>query len=220
MTRVSKKLFCLLFFLTMPIFCGCVQLERPYPEKTNFVLSTERKTPPGESSGNTVLLVRNFNNSARIKTRSFVYRVGDLEYRSDFYNEFFGSPSDLVTEETTQWLRESGIFGLVTEDAEPQPTHLLRGRIEALHGDYRPGQPPAAVLELQLTLIDDTSSIALTVLNETYRRKIPVGERSPKALVQGWNTALEDILADFEQDAREALAKGARTGPDQTHSAP
>ena len=205
MIRISPGIPCWLVLLAIALLPACIRLEKPYPQKSTFVLETRREGNPEPVPADAVLLVRNFGNSASFQTRNFVYRLGELEYRSDFYNEFFASPAALVTEESSRWLRQAGLFGHITVRGEPAPTHLLRGRIGSLYGDYRPNRPPAAVFELQLILIDNRPVATAIVLDRHYRREIPLADRTPESLLGGWNSALEQILTEFEEDARRAL---------------
>lgn len=184
---------------------GCVRLEKPHPQKNRFVLDAPRENGPGPALPNSVLLLRNLDTSSRFQTKSFVYRIGDYEYQTDFYNEFFTSPSSLITEEISGFLQQAKIFEHITQSGEPAPTHLLNGRIVALYGDYRPGMPVKAVLELQLSLIDDRPMPAKIVLDRNYRQEIPLPNRTPEALVAGWNVALRQILTAFEKDAGVSL---------------
>jgi len=47
---------------------------------------------------------------AKSEGKRFVYRKGDVIHESDFYNEFFISANDLITEQVCQWLVESGLL--------------------------------------------------------------------------------------------------------------
>jgi hypothetical protein len=194
-----------LILLSSVLTIGCVRLDKPHPQKSRFVLEVPRDTAQGTSLPNSVLLLRNFATSARFQSKNFVYRIGESEYQSDFYHEFFASPSALITEETFRFLQQTNLFEDVIQSGEPPPTHLVNGRIVALYGDYRPDPPAAAVLELQLTLIDDQPLPAKIILDRHYRREIPLADRTPEALVRGWNAALQEILTQFEQDIRQTL---------------
>jgi hypothetical protein len=187
------------------LWAGCVKLEKPYPQKKSYVLEVRRNGESRPASDETVLLVRNFTGAARFRGRGFVYRTGQLQYQADFYHEFFTAPAAMISEESGRWLQQSGLFGHVTEGGEPPPTHLLQGRINALFGDYRPGQPPTAVLELHLALIDDRGVSTQILLDGRYRREIPLADRSPQTLLQGWNSALQEILTEFERDLQPTL---------------
>ena len=41
------------------------------------------------------------------------------------------------------------------------------------------------------------------VFQNTYRKEVAIGESSPRALAEGWNDALEQILVSFEEELGE-----------------
>lgn len=188
--------------LAVGLLVGCAP-KKSYPEKRYYVLDVSR---PGEASAplnEAVLSVRRFNVSPRYEGKGFVYRDGDLSYESDFYSEFLISPGSLVTEEVRQWLAASGLFQRVVASASHlEATEILEGNVVALYGDYREAASPAAVLDVQFFLIKDVSARSEVVFQKEYRETVSLNERSAKALVNGWNEALRQILTALEKDLR------------------
>jgi len=196
--------------LAVGLLTGCAP-KKSYPEKRYYVLDASRageaSAPPNEA----VLSVRRFSVSPRYEGKGFVYRDGDLSYQSDFYNGFLISPSSLVTEEVRQWLAASGLFQRVVASASHlEATEILEGNVVALYGDYRETASPVAVLEVQFFLIKDVSARSEVVFQKEYRETVSLNERSAKALVNGWNTALGQILTALEQDLRAVDVKGGQ----------
>jgi hypothetical protein len=180
-------------------------MERPYPQKKSFVLEARRNGDSRTAPPDTILLVRNFGTTARYRGKGFVYRLDELQYQADFYHEFFTAPAAMIAEESGLWLRQAGFFSHLSERGAPPPTHVLRGKIAALCGDFRPGRPAAAVLELKLALSDDRGVSPRILLDRKYRRELPLTDRSPEGLLRGWNTALKEILAEFESDLQQVM---------------
>jgi len=187
------------FFLT-----GCFNFNKSYPEKHFFVLSAKRSEKFSVSKSVAVLRIRRFRVSPGFEGKGFVYRKGNLNYASDFYNEFFISPASMIAEEVDKWLKESGLFKYVTSSSSPvEPTMELEGVISALYGDYSDIEAPKAVLEIQFFLVRNVSSRPVIVFGKTYREETPVKGNSPDALVAGWNLALEHILIRFETNLKD-----------------
>ena len=189
-------LLVLSFFLT-----GCFNFNKNYPEKHFFVLSAKRGEKFPASKSDAILRVSRFRVSPGFEGKSFVYRKGDSNYTSDFYNEFFISPAPMITEEVRKWLTGSGLFQLVMSSSSPvEPTMELEGVISALYGDYRNTEVPKAVLEIQFLLVGDVSSQPVIVFQKTYHEEAHIKGNSPDSLVAGWNLALEHILTQLETD--------------------
>ncbi len=187
-------------FWFLGILCaGCVSLERSYPEKRYFVIQVEEPKRAGADNGQ-ILAVTNLHISPRYADRSFIYRTSAAEYEADFYNQFLSAPAILISEETRKALAASPFKFIVAPSNPLTPNYVLEGSINALYGDFRNRNAPAAVLEIEFFLHNENPAGAGVVLQKRYRKSIALKERSPQALARGWSDALEAIVADFIAD--------------------
>jgi cholesterol transport system auxiliary component len=190
------------------LLAGCVRLGKNYPEKHLFLIQASY---PGEASSALTdegLRVLTFSVSPLYEGKGFVYRRGDNRVEADFYNEFFLSPSTMLTEEVRQWMAGSGLFSHMADLGAPGNFgYFLEGHIASLYGDYRNPSAPKAVLEMEFLLTRRVSPAPETVLRESYRQEIPLSRNTPQALVDSWNKALKAILMDFEEDLKETLQR-------------
>jgi ABC-type uncharacterized transport system auxiliary subunit len=204
----------------LALLAGCVSLERSYPERRYFVLELAPSNPGPERAGRGVLQVTSARVSPRYADQNFVYRRSEARFESDYYNQFLISPSVLITEEMRRALEHAGLFQYVVGPAHSLPaTHTLDTSVNALYGDFQDLQAPQAVLEIEFflsreapeptnnpALSSSSDSLDLTsgvVLHKRYRRVVPVTERTPEALVQGWDKALHEIAASLIADIKE-----------------
>ena len=180
--------------------CGCVALERSYPDKRYFVIEVEdgKSGNPGEGQ---ILAMSNLQISPRYADRGFVYRTSETEYESDFYNQFLSSPAVMISEETRKALSASSNFKFVVGPSSSlAANYVLEGSINSLYGDFRKASAPAAVLEIEIFLHNESPANPGIVLQKRYMKAVPLNERSPEALVRGWSEALEAIVAMFVAD--------------------
>ncbi len=205
--RILLTLF-ICIFATFPFLIGCLNLERSYPEKRYFILDVSRGADISSPDTGTVLTVRRFRISPQYEGKGFVYRLADLSYESDFYNEFFISPASLLTEEIRQRLAGSGLFRhVVTPSSHLDTAYVLEGAVTALYGDYGVSVAPKAILEMQFFLLDETSTSPKIIFQRQYRKEEPLKGNTPDALVKSWNEALKQILTEFETDLKENIHK-------------
>ena len=191
------------FFLT-----GCFNFNKNYPEKHFFVLSAKRSEKLSVSKSDAILRIRRFRISPGFEGKGFVYRKGNLNYTSDFYNEFFISPAPMIAEEVRKWLTGSGLFQHVISSGSPvEPTVELEGVISALYGDFRNTEVPKAVLEIQFFLVRNVSSRAVIVFQKTYREETLIKGNFPDSLVVGWNLDMEHILTQLETNLKHLELK-------------
>ena len=177
---------------------GCLDLKKSYPEKRSFVLDVGTPQQEARSMGAMVLKINKFRVSPLFAGRAMVYRVADLQYESDFYDEWFVAPGTLVTQEVQHWLSRSAGFQLVIAGTNHvEPTHLLEGTVTEFYGDFR--ADPRAVLGLELQLLDALHE-RQPFFRRTYHQNVPLGDRSSDALARGLTEALQVVLVDLARD--------------------
>jgi cholesterol transport system auxiliary component len=186
---------------------GCLNLSKSYPEKRSFVLDVG--APPQEARANStkVLKINRLRVSPLFSGRAMVYRTADLQYESDFYDEWFVTPSVLVTQQLQHWLAQSGCFQLVLQGTNHiEPTHFLEGTVTEFYGDFR--ESPRAVLGIEFHLLDAMNEGRLS-LQRTYHQDIPLTDRSPDALARGLTEALRTVLVALTKDIEEVQPASA-----------
>jgi cholesterol transport system auxiliary component len=191
--------------LLFSLCSGCVSLERSYPEKRYFVIEVPRGGENSDPAGERILTVANLRISPRYADRGFVYRTSDAGYESDFYNQFLSSPDTMISEELRKGLAASHEFKYVLGPSDPQqPNYVLEGSVNALYGDFRNVNQPTAVLEMDFFLYKENSPNPGIVTQKRYVKSVPLSERSPQALVKGWDQALQEIVAALANDLKSA----------------
>lgn len=198
---------------------GCLSsLRRDAPEQRAFVIEARRTGPPSAPLPGITLEVQPMRIAARYSQIGFTYRIGELEYEGDFYNEFFIAPDQIIGGEVARWLLDSGLFEHTTiPGALGIASHLLVGRVTTLHGDFSSGDAPKAVLEIQFLLLRPAGAMQEIQMQKNYLEEVTLSESTPEALAAGWSRALERILMELENDLRDTLiiiegrSRGVRT---------
>lgn len=187
------------------LFAGCLKIQKEAPEKHQFVLDVTR--PAGGPAGNPngVLQVNEFQIPDTFQGRGFRYRMQGSRLESDFYNEFFSPPAQMITDEVRQWFDRSGLFKVViTDSGLVEPSHFLGGTVEEISGDYG-SNPLKAVLELEFVLTKQVRGRDNIVFAHRYREEQPIESKSPENLVQAWNQSLLKTLQALESDLRSQV---------------
>lgn len=194
----------LIIATTACMFTGCIRLEQEYPDKRHYLIDVEHPPQTVSRTIAATLKVRKFRVSPRYENREFVYRQRDLQYEAAYYHNFFIAPPAMLTEETIQWLADSGLFQQVVDSSSHLASdYILEGRVPALYGDFRDNKDPKAVLEIQFFLLDETAARSEVVFQKNIRRAVSIEKATPQALVNGWNQAMREILIELEQHLAE-----------------
>src|SRR5262245_56301357 len=193
--------------LLMITLAGCLNLSKSYPEKRSFVLDVGAPTQETPSQSTKVLKINRLRVSPLFAGRAMVYRTADLQYESDFYDEWFVTPGVLVTQQLQNWLAHSGRFQLVLQGTNHiEPTHVLEGTVTEFYGDFRAS--PSAVLGIEFHLFDAMNEGQLS-FRKTYHQSVPLTDRSPDALARGLTEALRTVLMALTKDLGEVEAAPA-----------
>ena len=205
-TKIMKTKKLLLFsslLFIIAISYGCPNVNKPYPERTFFLFELSAPDQTAATIKGATGEVNRFSISPSSDGREFIYRISDLQFRNDFYNQFFRPPDNLITETVRQWLDQAGVFeDLLNPASMALPKYIIEGNIVELYGDYRNESAAKAVMRIQLFLLrtTDDGSNPLILMSKTYASEQSIGAASPNALMNGWNLALEDILGEFLSD--------------------
>jgi ABC-type uncharacterized transport system auxiliary subunit len=195
----------LTLLLAAVLLSGCVNLERGYPDKRFFVLEVSGPASAGSvvPVNDDILQVSMLRISPRYQDRSFIYRVSDTGYESDFYNQFLAPPAGLISEEIRKGLIAAQLFKFVISPASTQaPSYVLDGFINGIYGDFRNLSAPAGVIDLEIFLTSDVPAKPGILMQKRYVKSVPVSSRSPEALVKSWDQALEEIVTALAGDLK------------------
>ena len=193
---------CNLMIVSM-VLSGCAPKRIAYNQR-NFVIETSRNSPQQKTSKDVILDVKNFSIDTTFSTKSLVYRKGQSEYETDFYNQFLVKPDDMITEKTRSWLSESGLFKWVLEPGSyTDATHVLEGNITALYGDFRDDSSPKAIMKIRVFLVKLPKKSV--VFGKTYEAVFEVKSQTAGALVEAFDKCLINILSGLEKDLQEQL---------------
>jgi cholesterol transport system auxiliary component len=189
------------------ILAGCGG-QKSY-EKQHYILDTQRASSAVASDSPHIIEIRRFTTNAAFGAKGLVYRVGEHEYKSDFYNEFLVSPAAMITEKTRNWLSTSGLFKRVLDPgSQVDPTHVMEGNVIALYGDFRAKSAPKAVMEIRIFLLETKSETESgIVFGKTYTSSVDLQSEGPEGIVSSFDRCLTEILTRVERDLAEELSK-------------
>ena len=200
----------LAMLLVLPLAASCVKLERQPVEKRFYALETARPAPgvvPALAASPATMLVRRLHVSPRAAGRELVYRTAPSAWTADYYNMFFVSPADMLTQDLRAWLAAGGVCANVVDPGSlAAPEYILEGNVTALHGDFAV-KPPQAVVEMQFLLLKSTGDERKVLLTREYRKSAPLSGNTPQELVRAMRESVAAAYADLESDLRTVLPR-------------
>jgi ABC-type uncharacterized transport system auxiliary subunit len=181
---------------------GC--LSRPLMNKQTFAFSVPAGAATNDTTNNRVLGIKTVEIAQPFDGRSLVYRTGEFSYQRDPYAEFLSSPDEELAAFASETSRENGCFHSVVPAGDAvKPDMMVEINVNELYGDIRKGESPGAVIAMQVIFMEATNGMSgRVILQKDYSRRIPVKSATAAALMEGWNQALVEILAEMASDVR------------------
>ena len=191
-------------FCSAMLFSGCIDLSRDYSQKDFYLVNVSRDSEaPLADTMSGILQIVKLRVSPRYDAKELVYRIQENAYEVDYYNRFLVTPSVMISEEVVKWIESAGLFHQVlVGPGRIDPDYILEGNVPALYGDFTQS-PPLAVMEMEFTLLRELPAGPELLLQKRYRREIPLREKSPEALIDGFEKGFKTILTRVERDLRE-----------------
>ena len=88
--------------MVVAVLGGCTEMQHAPLVKGQYLLDVTRSTQATEQVSDLALEVRSFHMSSNFSGKSLVYKISDVGYEADFYNEFLAFPAPNITEESIE----------------------------------------------------------------------------------------------------------------------
>lgn len=175
--------------------------------KDYYLIEATRSTPPLTQSAEVILKVVPFTIGAGYQSKGFVYSLGDQRFESEFYYEYFVPPSQMITDQTEQWLRSSKLFAQVLPATSlVEPTHLLEGDIRQIYYDIENDDDLKAVLDVTFYLVAKEGRRAAAVqFKKNYRVTHAFEKKSQQQAADAMAPCLTEVLENLEKDLTQHL---------------
>jgi cholesterol transport system auxiliary component len=192
---------------TTLIIVGC-SIGRPIPQATTYIVDPPADVAvPSEPRRPETLRIGNVRVAAPYAGSALVYRLDDVRYASDPYHTFASDPGAMLRSRIAEWLDQAGPFSVSQPGSARAAPYVLEAIVAELYGDFREGRPPAAVLAVQFTLMEQISARSKVIYERTIARRVDLPKASPDALVRGYGTALAEILSQAAPELRQQIVK-------------
>jgi ABC-type uncharacterized transport system auxiliary subunit len=178
---------------------GCLTKRRP--PKTTFALQVPALATRQPETGR-VLEVRKVLVDPLFTEKALLYRAAEHVYERDPYAAFLTLPDQMFQSAIRAYLRNMGKFrDVVDSGGAIRGDVSLVAEVLALYGDFRGDDPGTAVLALRFVFFEsERNGSGRVIYARDFAREMPLSERTPAALVAGWDEALRSIMHELEAE--------------------
>lgn len=175
---------------------GCFRVS--YIERNQYLFHVEAPKIPHQKTTTYILAINNVTIDPAFSGTQFVYRTGQSNYLSDYYNVFFAPPAQQMNEILTRYLQSTELYRYVTLDDDYHlAQYMLQAKIVSLYADYQDVLHPQGVIEMQVSMFKRTDTQPKLIMNSLFKASIPLHSKDSQSLINAWNKGLSNILRDM-----------------------
>ena len=192
------------------------------PSSRSFTI--EAPEPKGPSNaGGLIVAVARVEVAPEYSGEAFVYQTSDHERVRDPYARFVTLPSSLLTTAVRGYLANADFLGdVVSPGSELRPPITVETSALKLAGTLRSTESSSLLTIRFRVLRNARDPGAVTeIFLKTYSATSNNRNATARAVADGWNRALAEIMNDFESDLRTSLISAGLIsgGPEPTTEA-
>jgi ABC-type uncharacterized transport system auxiliary subunit len=190
--------------LASVLLAGCTAFTRQAPIRQTFLLETPMPPAVARPQPGT-LRVGTINVAAPFRGKTFVHRVSDLRFETDYYVEFLVAPATMLTEQTARALDHAKPFARVAgAGSGVDADWTLDGFASALYADLREAGKPMAELDIAYYLTPTAENEQTPVWTHQYQQRVPMRDASAAAYAEALNKAFANIVTELARDLSSA----------------
>lgn len=197
-----KRMFILSAGLSVLLVSGCVKLWQKNLDIKTYMVEVHRDAGSLEKPLAQKLWIDSVHVLPPYNIRNLILRQSDVEFTTSYYTELLMSPAENFRNGFFTWFSESGVFEDISLVERKGMSHSLVVTVVEFYGDTTNNK---AVLKIKATLFDEKTDGIRVLFSKDYHQRIAIPEASAEELIRAYNAALEQILADCEQDVIQAL---------------
>lgn len=207
---MRKQALCLLLASLSLSLCGC-GIKRDANGQHAYLLNVSRPAgAPAETTTTGCLAIRSCNVANPYAGRNFIYKLSDVQYEQDYYNQFLTPPDKQAYEILTRWFRANQMFSCSPTVEQEISNWTLKPRIDVLCVDFEQMDSPRAVVQMyfELSAYDKTTNQLKIIHKKTYTAETALpATPSAKQIAEAMSRSMSTIIIELEKDLAGIISK-------------
>jgi uncharacterized lipoprotein YmbA len=181
---------------------ACVTARGP----SSHTFTIEAPEPKAASdAGGLIVGVARVEVAPEYSGEALVYQTGEHELVRDPYARFAAPPSSLLATAIRGYLANADFIGdVVSLESGLRPQVSIETSAVKLAGVLRTTES-SSVMTIRFRVLRSGSGPATEMFRKTYSASSDNRRATSRAVVDGWNRTLAEIMNDFESDLRTSL---------------
>lgn len=193
-------LIALLIFTTMITGCGGNGNYDPSKNKL-YTIDLSASKNVGSDGVGLAIKITDFGISQEFDTRNLVILKDQNNYVKDYYQQFVIDPAIMIKQQSGQYLNAKAEMGtILPEQSVIEPDYIIEAEISRLFGDFTDIDSPTAVMQIHFYVIKFANRQTELSFEKVYTANVKIKDNSAASLIEGYETALVQILDRFSSD--------------------
>jgi uncharacterized lipoprotein YmbA len=173
---------------------------------SSHTFTIEAPEPKAASNaGGLIVAVARVEVAPEYSGEALVYQTGEHELVRDPYARFAAPPSSLLATAIRGYLANADFIGdVVSLESGLRPQVAVETSAVKLAGILRATES-SSVMTIRFRVLRSDSGPTTEMFRKTYSATSDNRRATSRAVVDGWNRALAEIMNDFESDLRTSL---------------
>lgn len=185
---------------------GC--FSSTYVKRNQYLLNPQTFSIKQTKTHKYSVIVNSVSVTAPFNQLSFIYRVSDHQYLTDYYHTFATPLSQQFDSLLLNYSYSLGNFTPITIYNElSNADYKLQPTITYFYADYRDRDHPRAVVALNLKLFKHEDKQIKMLMNKTFIAHIPIKVKDTENLLAAWQQGLENVTFQGIRDLNKIFTK-------------
>lgn len=189
-----------ILFFSFLLISACSS-QAPLPTDHYYRLPELTGVKAEEKHVNSISVI-SFQANGLHKERAILYTENDIELRQYHYHHWVDSPHRLIQQRLAERLRQSNIADIVLTTFEGNSDLIIKGQIKAFERLLNDSNDSIKIL---VHIRVDEIEGDLPILYREYSKTIDVHTPSMTAVIQAFNTAINEVNNEFYDDLKLSL---------------
>lgn len=172
---------------------GCI--SSTYVERKEYLLNLHNSHVKKMKIHKYAVMIDSSNVSAPFNQLSFIYRISNTEYLTDYYHTFISPLTQQFDPFLINYSYAVGCFDPIAVNELGNSDYELQPTITQFYADYRDRNHPRAVVALNFKLVKREETKVVGLLNKTFVAQVPIKAKNTQSLLVAWRQGLRRVTA-------------------------
>lgn len=186
---------------------GCFSFSSTYVKRNQYLLNPDTFPLQQTKAHKCAVIINTVSVTAPFNQLSFIYRVSDVQYLTDYYHSFAVPLFQQFDSLLLNYSYALGNFNPISVYELSNADYKLQPVITQFYADYRDRNHPQAVIALNLKLFKREDKQVKMIMNKSFTARISIKVKDTENLLIAWQQGLQNVMTQGIRDLNQIFVK-------------